>query len=287
MEVDQRNFDLIRKLVYDSAGLSIDERKAVLVDTRVKRRCTTIGCQTPQEYCRRLRHEDQSSEELGQLIESLTANETSFFQGYPQLAYFANDVVPELIARRKAAGERKLSVWSAACSTGDEAYTLAIILRTCIEDFQDWDVGVLATDIDSKLLAAAQRASYTDCSVHDVPDPYYKEFFRYRLGQHVVCDEIRETVDFQQLSLIDRPAMRAQSGFDTIFCRNALVKFNDTMRRKILARFYDALVPGGYLFLGHSESVGRISAAFEVVSSGCNIAYRKPWEGQHERSIGE
>lgn len=279
MHLEARDFTAIRDLVYRAAGLAFDERKLGFVQSRVVRRAELLGCASVAEYVRRLRWEDPDGAELQHLIEALTTNETYFFREYPQLECFANAALPELCERRRRAGQNRLAIWSAACSTGEEVYTLAIILRACLDDFSDWRIEVLGTDIDSQALANANRAAYSDRSVKDVPDEYLDAYFTPRAGRYCVAESIQSMTRFESLNLMDRRGMRQRRNYDAIFCRNALIYFDDASRRKVLGSFYDALAPGGYLFLGHSESVGRISAAFEMVSREGYIAYRRPLDG--------
>jgi len=279
MELEQREFDLIRDMVYGAAGLRFEDHKRSFVQTRVGRRMAAIGCTTAREYYRHLRFHDPDGEELQKLIESLTTNETYFFREYPQLQCFANEALPEVVERKRALG-RRLKIWSAACSTGDEPYTLAIILQACLEGVSEWQVEILATDIDLQALARAQRGVYSARAVKDVPRPYLKKYFRLRSGMYHVVPEVKRMVTFAQVNLLDRHAMRCQTDYDFIFCRNVLIYFDDAARRKVLGCFYDSLLPGGFIFLGHSESVGRISAAFEMVSLGGYITCRRPLDGR-------
>jgi len=283
MELEKREFEAIRDMVYKETGMMFEDRKRLFVQARIARRLAAVDCETPRDYYRYLRYQDASGEELQHLVETLTTNETYFFREYPQLECFANEALPAISDAKAAKNDYKLKLWSAACSTGDEPYTLAIILRACLEEFHKWQIEILATDIDTNVLAAAQRGIYSERAVKDVPAVYLGEYFRSRLSKYHVTDEIKDMVSFSQVNLLDRRAMRCQRGYDFIFCRNVLIYFDDAARRKVLSSFYDALVPGGFIFLGHSESVGRISAAFEMVSLGGYITYRRPLEGARMR----
>ncbi|HID20870.1 MAG TPA: protein-glutamate O-methyltransferase CheR, partial [Planctomycetaceae bacterium] len=206
-------------------------------------------------------------------------NETYFFREYPQLEAFANEALPRVAESKRRRGDYDLNLWCAACSTGEEAYTLAIIIHACLDDIPRWNVRILATDIDRQALAAAREGAYGDRSVKNVPDVYYRKYFRRQNGRHCVCESIKRMVTLRQMNLLDKDTMRRQRGYDFIFCRNVLIYFDDRSRKRVLASFYDALVPGGFVFLGHSESVGRISAAFCPVRLGQSIGYCKPASG--------
>ena len=278
--LSEEDFGRIRELVYRRTGLHFDDRKRAFVATRLWRRLAETGAESPRAYYRLLRYADPDGREFQALVDLLTTNETYFFREYPQLAAFANCALPEVAERRRAAGKRELRVWSAACSTGDEAYTLAIILRACLDDFESWKCEVLGTDIDSRVLEVARRAVYGRRAVKEVPVEYLEAWFREVEGGFEVAPEIRSLVRFEHLNLLDRRAMRSVGTVDFVFCRNVLIYFDDAARRQVLADFYDALRPGGYIFLGHSESVGRISSAFEMVRREGEMMYRRPLDGE-------
>jgi len=277
MTFDSYEMGRLRDLIHDRTGLWFEERKFAFLQARVLRCMKEVGAETLRDYFRLLRYGDPGGDKFQRLVETLTVNETYFFREYPQLQAFANEALPQIADRKRDQQDYRLSVWCAACSTGEEAYTLAIILDACLDDASRWSIRLLATDIDTRALEAAQRGVYGDRAVKDVPEVYYRKYFVYRDGHHCICDSIKHKVTFRQVNLFDRQVMRRQRGFDFIFCRNVLIYFNDVSRKQVLADFYDALLPGGFIFLGHSESVGRISAAFSPVRLGKTIGYRRPF----------
>ena len=276
MELDRTEFEALRDLVYQRTGLMFEERKIDFVRVRVIRRAHALDCRTVRDYVYRLRFSDQDGTEFQQLIESMTTNETYFFRDFPQLECFANQALPLLTECKRTRDDYSLNMWSAACSTGDEPYTLAIILRACLDDFARWRIRLLASDIDTRVLAQAREGRYTPRAVQDVPSAYLDRFFLRNGDTYHVSEPVRRMVDFVHLNLIDPPAMERQRGFDIIFCRNVLIYFDDRSRQVVLDQFYRALLPGGFLFLGHSESVGRISGAYEAITLGDTVVYRKP-----------
>jgi chemotaxis protein methyltransferase CheR len=276
MTLLEEEFHLLRDLVYEGTGLMFDDRKLAYMESRVAKRMPAVNCANVRDYFRHLRYRDPGRSELQALTELLTTNETYFFRDFPQLEGFANEVLPRVAAGKRNAGDYTLNLWSAACSTGDEAYSLAIILHACLDDYKRWHIGLHATDIDTEVLATARRGIYSERAVKDVPPGYLKRYFTQDRDEYAICDEIREKVKLAQVNLVDCQAMRRYQGMDVIFCRNALIYFDDRSRRQVLNSFYDSLLPGGFIFLGHSESVGRISAAFEPVKFGNTIVYHKP-----------
>lgn len=192
---------------------------------------------------------------------------------------FSKDVLPELLNRKAAQkGDFRLKIWSAGCSTGEEPYTIAIILKERLEYFDDWDIEILGSDISERVLKFAQEAVYMPRSLKDVPEYIRLKYFEYNPSQKVykLKDKIKRLVTFRYLNLYDEHKMRLMRNYDVIFCRNVLIYFDEESRRKVVEYFYDALNPGGYIFLGHSESILRITKAFEIVYFENNIAFRKP-----------
>lgn len=283
MELGHEEFLLIRDLVYERTGLMFEEKKISFVDIRLGRRLRETNFANAKEYYRYLKYSDADGREFQTFVEQLTTNETYFFRDYPQLECFANEILPIVTDKKREANNYTLNIWSAACSTGDEPYTLAIILASCLDDFSRWNIRLLASDIDSAVLKTAREAVYGERNVKDVPSVYLEKYFNPgREGGYQVCDSIRKMVSFEQLNFMDRQRMRQFRGFDVIFCRNVLIYFDDTSRKQVLSHFYDALCPGGFVFLGHSESVGRISAAYEPVSIKGAVVYRKPAGGMSQ-----
>jgi chemotaxis protein methyltransferase CheR len=151
LELDVATFTLLRDLVYEKTGIMFEDRKRSFLEGRLGNRASFTSCDSPRDYYRLLRYSDPAGKELQCLIETLTTNETYFFREFPQLQGFADEALAKIADARRAAGDFHLNVWSAACSTGDEPYTLAIILRECLDDFSRWNIRLVASDIDTKV----------------------------------------------------------------------------------------------------------------------------------------
>jgi len=273
--LDDANLEKVRTLIYNETGIYFEAKKDYFLKNRVLQRIQALGCGSFVEYYNAL-HFSHKDIELAFLIEELTINETYFFRDFPQLQGFAENVLPAYLNRKRNRNDYTFKVWSAACSTGEEAYTLSIILQEMIEDFDVWDAQVLATDIDRRVLRHARLGHYSERSMKETPIPYRQKYFRELADGSQVLSNAVEPVTFEQVNLIDRKAMRRKQGYDFIFCRNVLIYFDDDSRRQVLACLYDSLLPGGYVFLGHSESVGRITASFELERAGDFLCYKKP-----------
>ncbi len=273
-EITQLQLDQIRDLIYRETGILYETKKDYAMKARLEKRMEATGAGSFRAYYRML--QDSKSGELQNLIEELTVNETYFFRDFPQLQGFAELALPRVLDEKRQRGDFILKIWSAACSTGEEPYTLSIIIQEMIEDYASWEASILATDIDRQVLRFAKKGVYGRRSMKNTPLPYRKRYFE-RLGDSWrVLPHTVEPVRFELLNLMDRRRMRQQRGFDFIFCRNVLIYFNDVSRKKVVNCFYDSLNPGGFLFLGSSESVGRITAAFELTKIEDHIFYRKP-----------
>jgi len=266
-------YDKFVKLIYKKTGLHYEYNKKYYVHKRIERRAELLEIGSLSEYFVMLKYAEDS-QEFDQLINDLTVNETYFFRDFPQLRNFAEDILP--LFEKQNEGRKKIKIWSAACSTGEEPYTLSIILQEMLDNYDEWEVQIIASDINTDVLQYAKMGIYDSRSVRDVPPEYLDKYFTKRHDKYLVNLNVRKPVTFRRINLIDDEDMSSVSGCDYIFCRNCLIYFNDESRKEVLANFYKSLNPGGFIFLGHSESVGRISSAFKVQRIGDTIVYSRP-----------
>ncbi len=276
MELTIDEFGTLSDLIYRRVGIRLEPKKIYFLSKRVENRLGSSAISTAAEYIRYLRFSDGHGAEFQSLINLLTINETYFFRDFPQLQAFAEHCLADVVERKLAARDRTLRIWSAGCSTGEEAYTLSIILREMLEDISAWDVVNLASDIDETVLKKARAGVYEARSVKDVPEEYLSKYFKQNgRGEFALIEKIRTSVRFEHLNLADKAALRERRGFDFIFCRNVLIYFDDVSRKQLVDHFYIALNKGGFVFLGSSESVGRITAVFKVTRTGGYLSYCK------------
>lgn len=269
------HFVRIRDLIYQKLGLYFEDRKLYFLRTRVEKRMEALRMPRADDYVFHLRFGDGDGLEMQHLANLVTTNETYMFREYEQLEAFANFCLPEVLEGKRARGQRALRVWSAGCSSGEEPYSLAIILREVLENEGDWCIEILATDIDQHALEAARRAHYEERSIRHVPSEYFDRHLVRGVSGYSVHPDTARLVTVAHLNLNDRHAMRAMRGLDFIFCRNVLIYFDDLSRKSVVDHFYQALNPGGYIFLGHSESVGRITGAFQLRKAGSFLVYAR------------
>jgi chemotaxis protein methyltransferase CheR len=274
LELDDILFRKLRDLVYQHSGMHFDERKKYFMARRIEHRIESTGASNVLDYYQMLRY-GSSSRELQELTEALTTNETYFFREFPQLRAFADHVLPAVLEKKRRLGDYTIRIWSAGCSTGEEPYTLAIILREVIDDFNLWKIQIIASDITQNALKMARRGLYSERAVKDVPTIYLNKYFQTQGNFYQVLPPILNMVDFRHANLLDQTIASELRGLEFVFCRNVLIYFDDVSARRVVDSFYDALRPGGFVLLGHSESVGRITSAFQLERLGDMLVYMK------------
>ncbi|QEP43771.1 protein-glutamate O-methyltransferase CheR [Ectothiorhodospiraceae bacterium BW-2] len=273
-ELSDAEFARFRDFFYRKTGIYFEESKRYFVDKRVIQRIEATASDSFRDYFTLLRFQ-ASGEELQQLINLLTVNETYFFREEYQFQCMVRSVLPEIV-RHKPLGER-MRIWSIPSSTGEEPYSVALYLLEHWADINRIDVELTGSDIDSRVLERAQKGIFNARSVNHLPRHILNRYFTPLVGDNYqISTDLRESVEFKLLNLTDGTATRYYRNYDVIFCRNLLIYFDDTSRRQAAESLFDALRPGGFLFLGHSESMSRISSLFTVRKFPEAIAYQKP-----------
>ncbi len=273
MMLSDELFNKFIKMIYKKTGIFYEYNKKYFVQKRIEKRAEILEVDNLNEYYILLKFAEDNSE-FDQLINDLTVNETYFFRDFPQLRNFAEDVLP--LFEKENQNRKKIKIWCAACSTGEEPYTLSIILQEMLDKYEEWEVQILASDINTEVLQYAKIGLYEKRSVKDVPIEYLEKYFTVRHDKHLINLNVRKPITFKRINLFDEKDMSNINGCDFIFCRNCLIYFDDESRRNVLSSFYRSLNPGGFIFLGHSESVGRISSAYKVQRIGDTIIYSRP-----------
>ena len=273
MMLSDELYDKFVKLIYKRTGLFYENNKKYYVQKRLEKRTELLEMETLNEYFMMIKFSDDNTE-FANLINDLTVNETYFFRDFPQLSNFAEEILPRF--EKETQNRKKIKVWCAACSTGEEAYTLSIILQEMLEKYELWEIQILASDINTEVLQSAKIGLYESRSVKDVPEEYLEKYFTKRNDKYLINLNVRKSVSFKQINLMDDAEMSSINGCDFIFCRNCLIYFDEESRKNVVSSFYESLNPGGFVFLGHSESVGRVSSAFRVQRIGDTIVYSKP-----------
>ncbi|PIE42959.1 MAG: chemotaxis protein CheR [Gammaproteobacteria bacterium] len=262
------DLDRIQSLAYDFTGIVLGNNKKDMIYARLSRRIRSLGLSNFDQYCDLL---DQAcSVEQSNFINAITTNLTAFFRENHHFDYLRDTVIPELKEKNKLS--RKLRIWSAGCSTGEEPYSLAIVLNEAI-DIKSWDVKILATDLNSDVLGHAQNGVYDVSRIESIDSGLKEKWFLRDAGNPElvkVKPALSRPISFKRLNLLEGWPMKGR--FDVIFCRNVVIYFNKDTQRILFDRYADILADGGYLFIGHSETLHRVSDRFE--SLGRTI-YRK------------
>jgi len=255
-----RDFRCIQRLVRELAGIELGEAKRELVYSRLSRRLRALGLDSFGAYCERLRN---VPEETAELLNAITTNLTAFFREPHHFEHLAREALPAVLGRRR--DTRRVRIWSAGCSTGQEPYSIAM---TVLEHLPaGWDLRILATDIDENALARAREGVYEADAVRALPHARLARWFLRGRGANEgrvrVRGELRKVVCVRRLNLVGDWPMRGP--FDVVFCRNTLIYFGKDTQRRIVERFADLLGAGGWLYLGHSESLFKVTDRFELV----------------------
>ena len=260
----------IRMLIEERTGICFDESRTRFFSTRVKEHLRAKGLERGTDLLRAMR---KSNVEYEALLEGLLTQETSFFR-YPSVyEAFEKRVLPELHVKKFWKNPRTLRIWSAGCSTGEEPYSIAITIADSLSFTDSWNVEILATDLGRHALKHAERGVYSGRSLGSVSPERLTTHFTQSNGGHQVKPRLRKLVTFAQMNLASAVYV---GRMDMIFCMNVLIYFTEERRRALVQRFYDTLEPGGYLFLGHSESISKMPVKFQAIVLNDCILYRKP-----------
>jgi chemotaxis protein methyltransferase CheR len=276
--ITDADFLKFREFFYRKTGIHFEENKRYFVDKRLIDRIEATGAENFRAYFIALRFESDGAE-LQQLVNTMTVNETYFFREVYQFDCLVKDMLAEVV-RHKRRGER-IRIWSIPSSTGEEPYSIAIYLLERWPLIDDYEVEIMSSDIDTTVLSAAQRGVYSARSIGQLPKPYLDKYFR-RLpdNEFAISRDLVAAVDFSRVNLSDANDTRKFRNIDVIFCRNLLIYFDDLSRRLAAEAMYDALSPGGFVCLGHSESMSRISALYTVRRFPDAMVYQKPMQGE-------
>jgi chemotaxis protein methyltransferase CheR len=272
MILTQNEFNNLRELIYKKTGIALNESKTDFISRRIKARMETIAVRNCKDYLRYLSF-DSKEEELQNLILTIVNHETYFFREYPQLEFFVEKIIP--IIEKEKNEIKTLNVLSAGCSTGDEPYTLGIILREMLDNFDLWQVRIDGLDISPQALKKAQKGVYFARSLRDTPYVYRDRYFDKKEDTYTVKPIIQHMVNFIHANLYNHKDVQKLSKYDLVFMRNVLIYFDYASGRNVLEKLYERMNKGAFLFLGHAESVARFTNCFRMERLGNMFVYRK------------
>jgi chemotaxis protein methyltransferase CheR len=269
--LSSRNFEALSRYIYDYSGIKMPISKMTMLEGRLRRRLRATNISNFNDYCDYLFKHGGIDKEAIFLIDAVTTNKTDFFREPKHFEYMAETALPEMAA----AGHKRFRIWSSACSIGAEPYTIAMVMQDFIESQSGLDYRVVATDLSTDVLHAARRGVYPRDMIHPVPADMQRRYVMTSRdasrGEVRIHPRLRSTVGFARLNLMDS-AYKVGEPMHMIFCRNVLIYFDKPTQAKVLSRLCDCLVPGGFLYVGHSETVTGITLPVRQVA---NTVFKK------------
>ena len=266
-------FRLLRDLIKDYCGMYFDDNSKYLLEKRLSKRVKSHHLNDFRDYYRLLLYDKRKDEELSFIVDVLTVNETYFFREMSQLKTLSEEILPELKNTNRES--KKIRIWSAGCSTGEEPYTIAMM---ALEQgfFLGWDVEILGSDINQRVLQHARRGIYRKNSFRTTEEHYIEKYFTVEKNLYKINDNVRRLVNFSCLNLLDPFKVKFVGEMDVILCRNVLMYLDLEARKKVIRGFHERLIDGRYLLLGHAESLMNISTAFMLKHFKHDMVYQKP-----------
>ena len=274
MDITLEEFTLLRDFIYEKTGIYFEEKKAYFLNARIANRLAETNSSNAKEYYRFLKYEN-SADELKLLINLITTNETYFFRDTEQMTSFADEILPAVLEEKRKNNERTIRIWSAACSTGDEPYSIAILIRERMKSFENFNIEILASDINTQVLKKCEEGIYTPRALKDTPKDILNKYFNFDGKDYKIHDDVKKMITLKCINLIDSAQVRKIRNIDVLFCRNVLIYFDDNSKKQTVNDFYDVLSKDGFVLLGVGESLGRISASFKLIRLKKIIAYKK------------
>ncbi|MCE5311912.1 MAG: hypothetical protein LLF86_02030 [Nitrospiraceae bacterium] len=266
-------FRQLRDFIYEKSGIFIPDNKKYFLENRLGRRIQEKNLKSYDDYLYILKYGNDKPE-YNKLFDMVTTNETFFFREPLQFELLTGELLTRLKAENTKSGRKDIKIWSAASSTGEEAYTVAILLNESM-DIKPFTADIYASDISDSVLASAKNALYGSYSIRNVPEQYLKKYFTDNNQQYQLSPAIKKMVKFSKVNLFEEKDVKALRGMDVVFCRNVLIYFDDKAKQKVVSHLYDALRPGGYLIIGTSESLHSVTRAFRPVVINKVIIYQK------------
>lgn len=268
-------FRLFKNLIYEESGIYLKENRKDFLENRLVKRMAETKMASPYWYYKLITEKMRS--ELLILLDILTVNETSFFRNRPQMDLFKNLVLPEIIRKNGKEIQKRLRIWSAGCSTGEEPYSIAMMVSDAVDLARGWDIKIFASDLSLTALQAAAKGEYAEDKVQaTVDDQHISRYFSKNGSQYKIRDALKKLVIFDYHNMKNENGI---SGLDVIFCRNVMIYFDTEEQKRLSCKFFDSLNPGGYLLIGHAESFQGMNTGFQFVYDNKGTAYKKPMEG--------
>ena len=271
-----KTFETWRKYIYANCGIYFQDNKKYLLESRLQKRINYLGLSSFEEYYSFVNDAAKGYHEKKYLYEAITINETFFFRNQPQFDALINNIFPDIIQRKNIIRQKKIRIWSAASSSGEEAYTIAMLIKDIVKlKNPDMEFEIIGTDINNAVVETAKRGIYKEYSIRQTPPYYLKKYFKRVDNTFQLSPDITSMVNFKVMNLYDDFAMKTMFNFDLIMCANVLIYFDAESKVKVVSQLYDAMNPNSYLFIGYSETLHGISKAFKLISFPKTIGYKK------------
>jgi len=276
LQISDDEFIQLRDFIYEKTGIFVDIKRKYLFESRFSKRIEQLGLNSFADYVTYLKFDTNKNRELSKLFELVTTNETSFYRDVKQLEAFTKNVLKQKLDEQRKAGKLELNIWSAGCSSGEEPYTLAmLILETLRLETPKWRIKITAVDLSQAMIDKAKNGLYQEYAFKTTPDDIRQRYFSKEADGWRIKPAVSRLVTFQQMNLNDRIALKRIPRSHIVFCRNVIIYFDQDMKKRVVSAFYDNLLPNGFLMLGHSETLHKISQTFKPIYHPGTIAYQK------------
>lgn len=268
---------LLRDYVYETTGIYFPDNKRYYFEKRFARRLQELKINSYRSYLDYLRGNSGGQKEFNSLVQEITINETSFYRNDAQFKAMVDIIIPEIMQIKQKSNFKKIKIWCAGCSSGEEPYTIALFLLDKLKnELKGWNVEIIGTDIDLAMIEAAKQGIYSDYSLRNVPLKIRKLYFsKLNKSRYSINRDVKNLVRFETSNLNDDFSMIFLKGFDIVFCRNVLIYFNPQSKKRVLGHLHNNLLKFGYLFLGHSESLFGVTDKFKLIHYSGGTAYKK------------
>ncbi|MBI5137914.1 MAG: protein-glutamate O-methyltransferase CheR [Nitrospirae bacterium] len=276
-ELSTDQFEALRQLITRRSGIVVPENKRTSLEGKLASHLAELGARDFAAYLQRLSTEPSTGTIWQEVFRRVSTNETFFLRNAAQVKAFSEHILPEITRVQEKRLFKRIKIWSAACSTGEEPYSLAIQLSEALGDkVGEWNPRILATDIDTDAIRSAMRGHYTGRALTNVPRPWLNRHFHVEGEGYTVTSQLRGLISFKPLNFADDKEMAGQINMDIVFCRNVLIYFDIDFRKRVVTHLYNALRPGGFLVIGHSESLRGVHEGFNCIRFPGTLIYQRP-----------
>lgn len=269
--ISDREFQLFRNIIFRETGIHMSDRKRNMIVARLSKRLRALNLSSFSDYYHYLNESSDAGNELINLINRITTNKTDFFRERHHFEFLLSEALPTIMEGARSGREKRLRIWSAGCSSGEEPYSIAMTVREAFHNERGWDIKILATDLDTEILAQASKGIYPSQQIIPVPMSYITKYFVRRTEGYEAGPQIKNMISFRKLNLMDA-LFPMKKPFDIIFCRNVMIYFNEQTKAELVKKFHLHLKQDGYMLIGHSESLMHAKHLFTFIK---HTIYRK------------